>query len=63
MAWSLFNNKLIVASKSKIFILSLVSNEQSKTGGGTKNCGIYDFDLYLLNIDIINEYVVARGGI
>tara|TARA_B100001540_G_C15714478_1_gene600145 strand:- start:913 stop:1077 length:165 start_codon:yes stop_codon:yes gene_type:complete len=54
---------LIVASKSKIFILSLVSNEQSKTGGGTKNRGIYDFDLYLLNIDIINEYVVARGGI
>ena len=33
------------------------------TVGGTKNREIYDFDLYLLNIDIINEYVVARGGI
>ena len=54
----------------KDIVLSLVSNEQSKTGkigggygGGTKNREIYDFDLYLLNIDIINEYVVARGGI
>ena len=48
----------------------MVLNEQSKTGkigrgygGGTKNRKICDFDLYLLNIDIINDYVVARGGI
>ena len=49
---------------SKIYkdiVLSLVSNEQSKTdktgggyGGGTKNRKICYFDLYLLNIDIIN---------
>ena len=32
-------------------------------GGGTKNRKICYFDLYLLNIDIIIEYVVARGGI
>ena len=33
------------------------------TVGELKNRKICDFDLYLLNIDIINEYVVARGGI
>ncbi len=28
-----------------------------------KNTKICDFEHYLLNINIINEYVVARGGI
>ena len=33
------------------------------TVGELKNTKICDFEHYLLNIDIINEYVVARGGI